>query len=132
VKSIVSTVLTAALIALAPGIAAAQSIEGPTWLAEDIANKGVVDRVQTTLKIENGRVAGRGGCNRYTGAATIQGASLTFGAVAATRMACPPAVMEQETRFFRMLEQVRGFAFDRTLLLLKDAAGQTLARFSAL
>lgn len=125
----------AALIVLAalsaPAIAAAQSIEGPTWLAEDIAGRGVVDRVQTTLKIDKGRVFGRGGCNRYTGHATIQGASISFGKMASTRMACPPAVMDQESRFFQALEQVRSYAFDKGLLLLKDAAGRTTLRFSA-
>ena len=115
----------------APAIAAAQSIEGPTWLAEDIANRGVVDRVQTTLQIDKGRVFGRGGCNRYSGEVTLQGSHIAFGKVASTKMACPPAVMDQEARFFQTLEQVRGYGFDKGLLLLKDAAGRAVIRLSA-
>ncbi len=105
------------------------------WLAEDIRGGGVIDNLQSVLEISgNGAVSGSGGCNRLHGQATISGASLSFGAIASTRMACPPAVMDQESKFLSALEAVRSFRVDsqQRKLFLLDAAGQTVMRLSAL
>lgn len=105
------------------------------WLAEDIRGRGVIDNLQSVLEITvDGVVTGSGGCNRMRGQATISGASLTFGAMAGTRMACPPAVMDQESKFLSALEAVRSFRVDRQQhkLFLLDAAGQTVMRLSAM
>lgn len=105
------------------------------WLAEDIRGRGVVDRMQTTLSIAaDGTVSGSGGCNHYTGTATIAGARISFGPLATTRMACTPAVMEQEQKFFSALTVVRAFRVDpatRKLFLL-DLTGTPVVRFSGL
>ncbi len=97
-----------------------------TWLAEDIAGGGVLDRVQTVLGVaQDGRVTGSGGCNRIGGQATIDGDAISFGPLIATRMACPPAVMAQEAKFLATLEQVRGWQLDPAqgkLSLLDDQA----------
>src|SRR5688572_22549574 len=59
------------------------------WLAEDIGGGGVVDNVRTAIMITaGGEVTGSGGCNRLRGTAQTDGSSLTFGAVATTRMMC--------------------------------------------
>jgi heat shock protein HslJ len=60
------------------------------------------------------RIAGRGGCNRYTGGCTVAGNTLAIGAVSSTRMMCAPEAMEREARYFHLLgsaqryEQVNG------------------------
>ncbi len=105
------------------------------WLAEDIRGRGVIDNLQSVLEISgDGAVSGSGGCNRLHGQATISGASLAFGAIASTRMACPPAVMDQESKFLSALQAARSFRVDpqQRKLFLLDAAGQTVMRLSSL
>lgn len=101
------------------------------WLAEDIEGGGVIDRLRSTLEIDpDGSFSGNGGCNRLTGRARIEGASISFGAIAATNMACTPAVMDQEHKFFVALGKARSFQVlprERKLLLL-DGAGNSVMR----
>lgn len=122
------TALAAALLLAAPPAGAA----GPTgrWLAEDILGGGVHDRLQTTLEIRaDGRVSGSGGCNRYTGKATLSGAGLSFGPMASTRMACAPVAMSQEQRFFQALQGVKSWRLSREgKLELLDGAGKVAVR----
>jgi len=107
-------------------------IEGGTWLAEDIQSRGAMDYLQTTLQVTSGGgVSGFGGCNRYFGDAEIDGDKIRFGALGATRMACPAAVMDQESRFLAALELVRRWRVEPTgLLHLLDEDGVTVVRFS--
>ena len=118
----------------APGSAGAVTLIGTSWLAEDIGGTGVVDRLQTTLSFTgDGRVSGSGGCNRYFGPVTVSGEAIRFGAMAATRMACPPAVMNQEQRFFAALGRAESWkATAEGKLILTDAAGEPLVSFSRL
>lgn len=99
------------------------------WLAEDIRGGGVIDNLQTVLEIAgDGKISGTGGCNRMAGQATISGDNIAFGAIAATRMACAPAAMDQEAKFFAALEEVRGWRVDpaQGKLTLLDASGEAL------
>lgn len=102
-----------------------------TWLAEDIGGRGVIDNAQTTLSIAaEGGVSGSGACNRYSGRATIAGDAISFGPLAATRRACPPALMDQEQRFFDALATTHTYAIDGPFLMLYDQAGQPLVKFT--
>jgi putative lipoprotein len=107
---------------------------GSTWLAEDIRGRGVIDRVQTTISFEpEGRVAGSGGCNRYFGTVTIEGDAITFSKkLGSTMMACPPALMDQERRFFDALAATRSYRFDDPghKLVFLGENGAPLVRFS--
>ena len=62
------------------------------------------------------------------GTATIDGDSIAFGPLAATKMACAPAVMDQEAKFFAALDEARRWQLDqaRDKLLLLDADGDAL------
>jgi len=84
--------------------------------------------VRLALAAEGARVAGFGGCNRFSGGYTLDGAALRFAPLAATRMACDPAAMDLEGRVFRMLGAVTAYRIegDRLVLLSADRA---LARF---
>ena len=78
------------------------------WLVEDIERRGVVDRAQTTLRIEKDQTfSGSTSVNRYSGKLTHEEDQLQFGAIAMTRRAGPPALMDQESRFTAALEKVR-------------------------
>jgi putative lipoprotein len=108
---------------------------GSTWLAEDIGGRGVIDNAQTTITFDaEGRVAGSGGCNRYFGPVTIDGSAISFGDLGATRMACVPALMDQEQKFFDALAATRSYRFHdpgNTLVFLGED-GTTLVQFSPL
>lgn len=115
-------------LAAAPGAAWAGR-----WLAEDIAGGGVLDRVQTVLEIgADGRISGSGGCNRYFGTATVAGEAISFGPIGTTQMACPPAVMNQESKYIAALREARGWRHDaaRRKLTLVDAGGRPLVVFA--
>jgi len=125
-------------LALGPAAAAADESGDPaiigSWLAEDIGGGGVVDRVETEIEISaDGRITGSGGCNRITGSAEFGPDKITFGAIAATRMACPQAVMDQETKFLAALEKTRSWQVDpaRRKLTLFGEGNETLVVLAA-
>ena len=102
----------------APAVA---SLVGTAWRLEDLAGTGVLDRVQATLEFpEPGRTGGLGSCNRFNGVVTIEGDSIHFGGIAATRRACPEAVMQQETKYFAALQDAERY----------ERAGETLRIFA--
>ncbi|MDX8530833.1 YbaY family lipoprotein [Mesorhizobium sp. VK25A] len=99
------------------------------WLAEDIGGGGVIDRLETVLEIaDDGGISGTGGCNHMRGKATITGDKITFGPIASTNMACTPAAMDQEGKFFAALRDIRKWRIDpiRQKLALLDPAGKPL------
>lgn len=107
----------------------AQSSPAGRWLAEDIQGGGVIDDLQSVLELTaDGQVSGTGGCNRMAGQATIDGSSIAFGPLAATKMACAPAAMDQEGKFFAALDEVRGWQVDEAQgkLILLDASGSAI------
>lgn len=105
------------------------------WLAEDIAGGGVIDNLQTTLEIAaDGKVSGNGGCNRFSGSASIDGDKISFGDLASTMMACTEAAMDQEMKFHAALAAAHTFRIDaeQRKLFLSDAAGKVVAQFSSM
>lgn len=112
--------------------APAIKLEGTAWRAEDLGGQGVLERAQSTVSFHApGRVAGSTGCNRYAGAATIQGEAVSFGQLASTRMACEPALMEQEHKFLKALAEIRRYRVDANgLLHLEGANGEPLMRLA--
>ena len=110
--------------AMAADEPAAPALAGTTWWAETITGRPVIDSAASTITFEaDGRVSGRAGCNRYFGTSTIAGEQLSFGAMGATRMACAPALMDQETRFFQALGSAEHWTIDEDGLLLIYSAG---------
>ncbi len=123
--------LLACLAVAAPG-AFAQGGASPSgaWVVDAIGatrQAGGAPRADITFAAE-GRAHGTTGCNRFTGGFTLDGASLRFGPVAGTRMACAPPAMDQERRFHEALDAVRGWRADGAALLLTDGAGATVLR----
>lgn len=100
-----------------------------TWNARSIAGNAVARGAISSLSIApDMRAGGRGGCNSWFAQAAVNGASLVFSAVAATRMAClDDAMTAQETAFFAALSATRFWRLDDDQLSLLDAAGGELA-----
>lgn len=82
------------------------------------------------FRTDGSRVTGSGGCNRLTGAYTVNDQSLRIQGIASTRMACTRG-MEIENRFLASLEHVRSWKISDRQLELDDEDGRPLARFTA-
>jgi heat shock protein HslJ len=115
-----------------PKPAAAKSpLVGTEWLLEDLGGAGVIDRVQATLALPSAeKIAGRGSCNRFFGKAEIQGDSIKLGSIGATRMACPEAVMNQETKYLKALEAATRFELKEPYLLIHSTGLEKPLRFT--
>lgn len=77
-----------------------------------------------------GRVSGSGGCNRMAGSYEEKGEQLTFGPIAATRMACADG-MQVEDALGAALASIASFRIEGDRLELRDATGALLATFEA-
>ena len=108
------------------------SLEGGPWLVEDINGGGVPDSARLDLTFDPGdqntsRVAGRSGCNRFTGAWQQSAANIKLGPLAGTMMACAPALMDIEQKFLKTMEAVTTVSFDATgAALLKAPDGRAI------
>jgi heat shock protein HslJ len=92
---------------------------GSAWQLEDLGGAGVIDNSMTTLEfVETGRVAGRGGCNRFFGSVEFADESIKFGQMGSTRMACVEALMNQENKYFEALEGAERYAVNGDELLV--------------
>jgi putative lipoprotein len=110
---------------------ARESLTGAPWLAREIGGQPVDGAHRAEITVDpQGRAHGTGGCNRFTGGVTLSGASLRFGAMAQTNMACEEAAMAQEARFHAALAATRSFRIDGGTLLLLDAAGAATMRLA--
>ena len=92
------------------------SLEGGPWVVEDLNGGGMMAGVEMELSFDPGdqntsRVTGRAACNRFFGSWSQVGAAVRFGPLAATKMACAPALMELEGKFLGTLEAVRVLSF---------------------
>ncbi|PYE87239.1 META domain-containing protein [Phyllobacterium leguminum] len=106
-------------------------IGGSNWLVEDIFGAGVIDNAQTTLTIgDGGEVNGSSGCNRYFTKASFSADTLSFAEVGSTYLQCPPALMNQESKFFDALGKTRAYKVDMGKLLLLDDKGKEILRLT--
>lgn len=118
----------------------AAPLRGTTWRLIDLRGATAPSQlspqplrpVQLVFAEEKDRMAGSGGCNLVNGGFQLDGEQLRFGALAATRMACPPALMTFEQSYLEALGRVRRWSIDKRTLLLQDATGRTLMVFQAL
>ncbi|MBE0506805.1 MAG: META domain-containing protein [Marinospirillum sp.] len=98
------------------------------WIIEDINGKGIIDSSRISLHMDaEGRFSGLASCNRYAGSYQLSGEGIHFGQTLATKMACAPALMQQEQRFFSILNNISRFDRDATgALILSSHDGKTL------
>ncbi len=73
----------------------------------------------------NGRVTGKGGCNRYFADYRTEGDTITIGRLGSTQMHCPEpeGVMEQESLFLAALDQSATFQLEADRLTLRSTEG---------
>jgi heat shock protein HslJ len=98
----------------------------------DSADSPVAGTELTLDWMADGQVAGSSGCNRYFGTfERSETGTLSAGPFGSTRMACPPEVMSQESRFLEALEGASRFEIQGGGLVLLYDEGRARLRFEA-
>jgi len=110
-------------------------LESTYWKLTRLGDKPVTTAAKQrephfVLDNKTKRIAGSGGCNRFTGTYQRSGDQLTFGKMAMTFMACAEG-MEIERDFLAALEQVGSWRIFGEHLELLDNNRGFLARFEA-
>jgi len=109
-----------------PGPEAA-GIEGIQWYFLEVAGSTIspmADDKQPHILLDPARnqATGFSGCNNFFGGYELDGSSLKFGPVGATRMACPDLETGLETEIFKVLDQTRAWKIqEEELLFLNDS-----------
>jgi putative lipoprotein len=106
-------------------------LEGSEWTAEQVDGQAVLADARPTLAFqEEERAGGSTGCNRWFASLEMSGEKLRFNQAGATRMACEPDRMQQESRFLSALEAVRFYRLEGSTLRLLDESQAERLRFS--
>jgi heat shock protein HslJ len=108
--------------------AGAEVLTGPEWMVTQIDGQPALDDAAPTIAFLPNGVTGSAGCNRFNGGYEADAASLSFGALATTRMACADDRMEQERAFLTLLSRVTRYeaSEDGTGLVLTAEDGRTI------
>ena len=107
--SLLLPLLLAAAACAGPGLPRLGSGE---FVAGDVNGVPLVAGTRLTLVLgEDGQASGNGGCNSFTTTYRLQSQErIDFGPIASTRMACAPERMEQEARYFAILDAAGSYS----------------------
>lgn len=106
------------------------SLPGSAWRLERLSGAAVLGGTLPTLEFPTeGRASGNGSCNRFNGIVSIQDEAIMFGGVAATRKACPEAVMRQEEAYLSALRESVRYEADAEALTIYSAGREEPLRF---
>lgn len=106
-----------------------QPLEGTSWVLDGIRSGDAVSSVPTgvtaAIQILGGLVQVNAGCNTRTGTAVASAGAtpptITFGAIAVTKLACEPGAMAVETAILSILDGTVGYSIDADRLTLTKA-----------
>jgi heat shock protein HslJ len=108
---------------------------GTAWSLEAVGSgvdavSSPIAGTQVTLELQDdGSASGSGGCNQFNTSYETDGATISFGPVGSTQMACEQGVMEQEAAVLGALESAATFEIVGDLLTLSDADGGFLVSY---
>jgi heat shock protein HslJ len=89
------------------------SIAGPQPIIENT-------NISLSIDMQNMQLDGMGGCNNYSADFVLDDANhnMTISNIISTQLACnePGNIMQQEQRYFSILEQIQFFTFEKTTL----------------
>jgi heat shock protein HslJ len=106
----------------------AQPVLGGQFAIDQVAGAAVPAGSTPSIAIDGQRVSGDAGCNRFTTGVSHGPTTLTFGAIAATRMACADAARAQfEQAFVALLPQLTRWRLDGDRLTLSTADGRVVS-----
>ena len=95
-----------------PSGALVPDLAGTGWVLEVVGGIALVDVEPTITFGGDGTVAGFTGCNTFSGTYALDGATLSFGPLATTKMACADPTMFVESAFLAALGGVTGWSLD--------------------
>ena len=125
-----SVMVTALLLAAETAGAAGASFAG-SWRIAGISGVDSFDPAKTEMRLSGeGKFSSTVGCNRIAGEPRIDGDHVTFGALATTRMACPPALGAVEAKYLSGLNAARSFRLADSKLILVGENGEQLVVFA--
>jgi heat shock protein HslJ len=110
-------------------------IEGTAWkLTSQLVDGKTVtlpDGVHADARFADGKVAGSGGCNVFTGPATVSEAKLTVGTLASTKMACEGDKASTETAYLANLATAATFTATAEALTIYNGSGAVVLTYAA-
>jgi heat shock protein HslJ len=103
-------------------------LAGTGWQLVQLGSQGAIEANQPTLSFaEAGKVSGSGSCNQFNAPVTVNGKSISIGALASTKMACSDALNAQESTYFKALQQAEWFTvLGNSLTIYTKAMDQPL------
>jgi len=119
-------------------------IENITWVLEAYGDKGslkaLIEETEITAEFKSteeccllgfptlpNQVVGSGGCNSYFVDYEIDNNELTVTPpIGATRMACPPPIMDQEQEYLELLETTKTFRVHNDKLIISCSGNKEL------
>ena len=114
------------------------ALAGTNWVATSINNgKGAVSSVVANTKVtalfgSDGKLSGNDGCNSYNGPYKTSGTNgISIGPLAATKMACDQATMDQESQYLAALGKAATYTLGATTLELRDSSGALMVQYVA-
>lgn len=116
----------------APAPAGGPAIVDTLWSAESVAGEAPAMGAPFLLMLDSGgHASGKSGCNNYSARYQLDGTKLTVHPpMIGTMMACPAAIMEQETTFRAVLESASTATIDTGGKLVVTAADGRALRFA--
>jgi heat shock protein HslJ len=105
-------------------------LAGTTWTLVDLDGTTLASSgARLTLEFHaDGNVSGTAGCNTYGGTYTVDAASITFGPLLSTKMACEQPLMTTETAYLTALQGATSYGVDGTgNLVLSGSATLTFS-----
>jgi heat shock protein HslJ len=100
-----------------------------SWNLLQLNGQPLLDGTVINANFSGGQVTGSGGCNTYNTSFSTNGNNVSIGYPTSTQIACPPEVMDQETRYFQTLSGVVTFENTGSNLVFRDGGGNITLLF---
>lgn len=108
------------------------SMTGVEWRPVTIGDAAVAPDTPMFVRFNvDGSIKGNGGCNNFFGSLESTGEGVSVGELGATRMACPPEIMDQEMAFMQALQDAANFETGENSLRLLSADRTILAELAS-
>ncbi len=131
VASLLLSAIPVSSLAQSPG----PGIDGIEWRLSQLAGSGVpfIDvpaDVAASMRIDGAKAGGAGGCNQWFADVVVDGATVQFGDIGSTLMACGEPAMSIESAWLGYLPQVSAWSITDGRLALSDPNGSVMATFT--
>ena len=113
-------------------LVAAQAATAPSpimgeWRVVELNGAPIIEGSEATLRFDaDGRVSGKGSCNRFGASYRVEKDGISFTPTMSTRMACAPDLMAQEALFFSIIQKAARWSHDGGVLTITTADGSTV------